>query len=80
LLFCAIRPLVLRPGETFLELDGTAIHGLAGMCIPVYAARLREAERAELSGKLFLARAISNTRLILCPSCMKAGTHLQPIY
>ncbi len=32
----AVEPLELRQREAFLELDGTARHGLTGICVPVY--------------------------------------------
>ena len=37
LLLGAVEPLELRQREAFLELDGTARHGLTGICVPVYA-------------------------------------------
>jgi hypothetical protein len=38
LLLGAVQPLELRQREAFLELDGTARHGLTGICVLVYAA------------------------------------------
>ncbi len=35
LLLGAVEPLVLRQGETFLELDAAARHDRAGICVPV---------------------------------------------
>jgi len=46
LLLGAVKPLELRQGEAFLELDRAASHGLAGICVPVYGSGPPCAEQA----------------------------------
>lgn len=46
LLLGAVKPLELRQGETFLELDHAAGHDRTGICVPLYDPRATTAERA----------------------------------
>ena len=46
LLLGAVEPLELRQGEAFLELDRTAGHGRAGICVPLYSPGSAATERA----------------------------------
>jgi hypothetical protein len=46
LLLGAEEPLKRRQGEALLELDRTAGHDLAGICVPVYGLSPGLAERA----------------------------------
>ena len=42
----SVKPLKLRQGEAFLELDSTARHSPTGMCVPVQVPGSPCAERA----------------------------------